>query len=194
MGKLPLRTSSASWTPSTSISLSMELERNRQVPFLDVLVKWHLHNLVGYAISRKSFRTDKYLQAASHNPPAHKLSTIVTLMDGANSVTWLAGAQNYSLLHSFSEPVATPCRIVAQHPNSGPPREVPRNDRAHLPYIQGTSDRSPGYWRSTSFTQYRNYSTKWHPDSDSPKTDNSWLKNEVLTRPIVFLIRCTLAK
>jgi hypothetical protein len=55
-----------------------------------------------------------------------------------------AKPQNYNMLGSFSESMATPCRISAELLNPDQPREVPGKQttlRAYIPYIEGTTDR-----------------------------------------------------
>jgi hypothetical protein len=42
------------------------------------------------------------------------------------SVMRPAGPLNYTILSSFSKPMATPCRTSTEHPNPDLPREVPR--------------------------------------------------------------------
>jgi hypothetical protein len=64
-----------------NITFSMELERDRQLPFLNILVNECLDSSFRYTMKRKTMHMDRYLQAASHHPPAHKRSVYTTLMD-----------------------------------------------------------------------------------------------------------------
>jgi hypothetical protein len=69
-----------------NIMFSMELERDRQLSFLDVLVNQCPDNSLGYVVYREATHIDRYLQAASHHKSAHKMSVITTLMDGVKKV------------------------------------------------------------------------------------------------------------
>jgi hypothetical protein len=69
-----------------NIMFSMELEKDHQLPFLDIMVNRRPDNSLGYSIYRNATHTDRYLQAASHHPPVHKRSVITTLMDRANTI------------------------------------------------------------------------------------------------------------
>jgi hypothetical protein len=64
----------------------MELERDFQLPFLDVQDIQCLDNSLEYAMHRKAASKDRYIEAASQHPPSHKRSIITTLMDRANSI------------------------------------------------------------------------------------------------------------
>jgi hypothetical protein len=108
----------------TNITFSVELERDRELPFLDIMVIRGPEKLLGHSVFLKATHTDRYLQVASHHPPAHKRSVN---LDGQRilSVTRPAGPANYNMLGSFSEPTAAPCRRTAERLYPDRPREVP---------------------------------------------------------------------
>jgi hypothetical protein len=99
------------------ISISIELSRDFQLPFLDVLVKRCPYVSLCYTIYRKS----TLLQATSHRLLAHNRSIIITLMNRTKLfVTRLARCPNYILLSSFSEQMATPYRTSTEQPRPEP--------------------------------------------------------------------------
>jgi hypothetical protein len=174
-----------------NITLSMKVGRDRQLPFLDVMVNRHLGNSLKYAVYRKATHTDR--QAASPHPPAHKRSVITTLRDGANTICDEAGPQIYNRLDPFSESTVAPCRIPTDRPNLHRPGEVPKTvttgHTSHAP--NGQLIASPGYCRNTASKQYRNQLTKWSPNSIPLKTGNSRLESQVFTSSRVPVARCT---
>jgi hypothetical protein len=122
-----------------NIELSMELERDCQLPFLDVLVIRCPDNSLGYA-TRKANHMDRYLQAASHHRSSHKRSIIITMMDSANSMrdeaSWSSELQHVKLILQSNG-------YSLQHINRAfEPRPTKRktNHRAYLPYIQETTE------------------------------------------------------
>jgi hypothetical protein len=82
---------------------------------------------------------------------------------------------------------------TTEHPNPDWPGEVPEKvTTGHTSHTsKGPLIASPVYCKNMTFTQYRNLSTKWLPNSIPLKTGNSWLKNRVFTRSCVPAARCT---
>ncbi|XP_071440278.1 uncharacterized protein [Hetaerina americana] len=66
-----------------AIKFRMELEKNKQIPFLDVLVKRKEDGGLGHAVYRKATHTDRYLNSLSHHHPAQKASLVATIVHRA---------------------------------------------------------------------------------------------------------------
>ncbi|XP_071442511.1 uncharacterized protein [Hetaerina americana] len=66
-----------------AIQFTMELEKNKQIPFLDVLVKRKEDGSLGHAVYRKATHTDRYLNSLSHHHPAQKASLVELLVHRA---------------------------------------------------------------------------------------------------------------
>jgi hypothetical protein len=158
------------------VTFSMELDRDHQLPFLDVLVNQWLYNSLGYTVYTKATQTDRYLQAASRHP--HSWT------EWHPSVRRPAMPRNYNMIGSFIKPMATLCGTISQQQTPDPPR---KNITQHTFQISKEPlITSPGYWRNTASTWYANHTTKGCLDLDSIKTDHSWLKNSAVYK-IPFL-------
>ncbi|XP_071440799.1 uncharacterized protein [Hetaerina americana] len=66
-----------------AIQFTMELEKNKQIPFPDVLVKRKEDGSLGHAVYRKATHTDRYLKSLPHHHPAQKASLVATLVHRA---------------------------------------------------------------------------------------------------------------
>jgi hypothetical protein len=73
-----------------NITFSMEMKRDRSLPFLDIMVNRCPANSLGYSVKRKATLTDRCLQAATatHHPLAHKRPITTTLMDRVNAMRY----------------------------------------------------------------------------------------------------------
>ncbi|XP_072384440.1 uncharacterized protein [Diabrotica undecimpunctata] len=69
------------------IQLTMELEKNEQLPFLDVLIIKKENGHIGHTVYRKPIHTDRYLHADSHHHPAQLHSVIKILMTRSERLT-----------------------------------------------------------------------------------------------------------
>jgi len=58
----------------------MDIEENKKLPFLDVLVTKKADNTLGHQVYRKPTHTDRYLHAESYHHPAQKQSAINSLI------------------------------------------------------------------------------------------------------------------
>ncbi|XP_043257984.1 uncharacterized protein LOC122400526 [Colletes gigas] len=70
-----------------SIKFTVEIEKNQQIPFLDVLVNRKHNGTLGHKVYRKPTHTDRYLQASSHHHPSQKVSVISSLITRAVSIS-----------------------------------------------------------------------------------------------------------
>ncbi|XP_031847206.1 uncharacterized protein LOC116433359 [Nomia melanderi] len=66
-----------------NIKFTMEIESNKSLPFLDVLVTRKPDGSLGHQVYRKPTHTDRYLNASTHHHPAHKDSVIRSLVNCA---------------------------------------------------------------------------------------------------------------
>ena len=62
-----------------SINFTVEVEKDSQIPFLDVLLTHEADGSVNTAVYRKPTHTDKYLDYESLHPLSHKPSVVSTL-------------------------------------------------------------------------------------------------------------------
>ena len=70
-----------------SIKFTMEIETDKQLAFLDVLIKKNDDGSLSHTIYRKKTHTDRYLQGTSHHHPSQILSVAKTLIDRTNRLT-----------------------------------------------------------------------------------------------------------
>jgi len=66
-----------------SIKFTMELEENRSIPFLDILISKNNNGSLSHQVYLKKTNTDQYMHANSHHHPAKKLGVINTLVTPA---------------------------------------------------------------------------------------------------------------
>ncbi|XP_046400874.1 uncharacterized protein LOC124167119 [Ischnura elegans] len=61
----------------------MQMEKDRRIPFLDVMVNKRIDGSLGHEIYRKPTHTDRYLNAYSHHHPPQKASLVAALLHSA---------------------------------------------------------------------------------------------------------------
>jgi len=64
---------------SPDIKFTMELEENKSIPFLDVLIIRKEDGSLGHKVFRKATHTESYLHADSHHHPSQKFGVLNTL-------------------------------------------------------------------------------------------------------------------
>jgi hypothetical protein len=69
-----------------NIMFTMEVEQNKTLPFLDVLVSRRSDSSLGHSVYRKSTHTDLYLHAKSAHQPAQKRAVLTTLVRRARTL------------------------------------------------------------------------------------------------------------
>lgn len=57
----------------------MEVEINKSLPFLDILITRNDDGLISHQVYRKKTHTEQYLHASSHHHPTHKLGVLNVL-------------------------------------------------------------------------------------------------------------------
>ena len=89
-----------------SIQFTMEEEEQRQLPFLDVLVKRKGNNLTT-AVYRKPTNTDCYLNYQTNHHPPIKLGTITCLKKRAYNICSSENRRNYNICRGSLRRMAT---------------------------------------------------------------------------------------
>jgi len=69
-----------------TIQFTQEIEQEKKLPFLDVLIEIKKDFSLGFSIYRKPTHTDKYLSFLSNHPMAHKMSVVDTLVKRAINI------------------------------------------------------------------------------------------------------------
>ena len=129
------------------IKSTMEVEENKRIPFLDVLIYKKTDGSLGHKVFRKKTHTDSYLDADSHHHPTQKLGIINTLATRASTICddkHLKEEQG-NLVKVFKSIgyKENDIRKTFKKPLGKPRNPLQRNDkkRAYLPYIQGVTDK-----------------------------------------------------
>ena len=70
-----------------SIKFTVEEERDRQLAFLDVLLRREDDGTISTSVHCKATHTNQYLSFGSHHPTAHKVAVVRTLMTRAENLS-----------------------------------------------------------------------------------------------------------
>ena len=62
-----------------NIQFTLEMEKNGQIPFLDILIQREIDGSLSSSAYRKPTTNDRYLDFKSNNPIVHKINTAKTL-------------------------------------------------------------------------------------------------------------------
>lgn len=136
---------------NSNIKLTMEMETDQKLPFLDVLVTRKSSGTLGHSVYRKPTHTDRYLQANSNHHPGQKRAVIKTLVDRAKAITeaeYLSSELRYLAkalqANGFGQKdIQRAIRPKRQQEVSVlQEEEQPEvQQKAFLPYVQGVTDR-----------------------------------------------------
>ncbi|XP_043263261.1 uncharacterized protein LOC122403673 [Colletes gigas] len=136
-----------------SIKFTVEIEKNQQIPFLDVLVNRKHDGTLGHKAYRKPTHTDRYLQASSHHHPSQKVSVISSLITRAVSISEpsslqqeLTNVKTALIKNGYTTPqINRTMRKIINTPvntnTQSPPSQNTLTSIAFLPYLQGITDR-----------------------------------------------------
>ena len=80
-----------------SIQFTCELEKDRVLPFLDVLIHRNQNGSISTSVFHKPMHTHRYLDFTSHHPIAHKAAVIRTLQCRAMAISSSPSAVNQEL-------------------------------------------------------------------------------------------------
>jgi hypothetical protein len=69
-----------------NIKFTIEIEKDKQIPFLDVLIMKRTDGTLGHTIYRKPTHTNKYLDAKSHHHPSQISGVVKTLTHRAEQI------------------------------------------------------------------------------------------------------------
>ena len=73
-----------------TIQFTVKVEKDRSLPFLDVLLRWKDDGSLDTTMYRKPMHTDRYLDFQSHHPHHVKRSLVRCLHDRARKANWKA--------------------------------------------------------------------------------------------------------
>lgn len=72
---------------NSNIQFTMEVEKNGQLPFLDILISKKTDGTLGHAVYRKKTHTDLYLYGTSHHHPSQRRGVLNTLFHRAFAIS-----------------------------------------------------------------------------------------------------------
>src|SRR5436190_11970228 len=133
-----------------NIQFTMEVENNRSLPFLDVLVTRKEDGTLGHSVYRKPAHTDRYLNAASHHHPLQKNAVLNTL---ANRALKISDKENIDseikhLVATLQQNGYSKSSVIRAIKVQSRPRKTKQIDelkererQAFLPYVQGTTNK-----------------------------------------------------
>ncbi|XP_025155083.1 uncharacterized protein LOC112588648 isoform X1 [Harpegnathos saltator] len=142
----------------------MEVEQNKQIPFLDVLVRRNEDGTLSHRIYRKPTHTDRYLHAISHHHPAQKKSVISFLVYRALKISETASLDEelehlnrtstnngyeskdinrvtYKLKNKISDPNNTQEPKEERVKTESPEEEREKDKTVVLPHLRGIIER-----------------------------------------------------
>ncbi|XP_045535026.1 uncharacterized protein LOC123721196 [Papilio machaon] len=168
------------------IKFTCEVEKERKLPFLDVLVKVRPDGSLGHSVYRKPTHTDRYLHASSHHHPLHLNAVVTSLVNRAHDLCdkdHLPGELEH--LSNVLRRNGYDGKLKARRHRRNRPMEVARQP-AFLPYVRGVTDKL-----SKVLSKYA-IKTIFTPDSKiaqklrSPKDRTLWSYT-----PGVYKINCS---
>ena len=129
-----------------TIQLTLELETDGCLPFLDTQISRHQDGSSSTKVYRKKTHTDKYLNFQSHHPLAHKLAVVRTLFHRADTLCSSVEDQDHEKKHVIRAlsingyPSGVMLRSetgkdIQAHSGGDPPRAT-----VVLPYVRNTSE------------------------------------------------------
>lgn len=131
---------------SQHIKFTIEIEKDNQLPFLDVLLT-KKDGKLSHQVFRKQMHTDRYLHANSHHHPKQKMGVIKTLSTRASKISD-PGHLDEELVHLYEVFVSngyqhhTIRKIITDSlTNKQIKRKSFENPRISLPYIKGTTNK-----------------------------------------------------
>lgn len=128
----------------------MEVEVNKSLPFLDILITRNDDGSISHQVYRKTTHTEQYLHASSHHHPTHKIGVLNTLATRALRISDQEHLEKeiehlikVFLKNRYSKHQA----IKAINKAKTRPNKNKNFDNiignVNLPYILGTTDKSP---------------------------------------------------
>ncbi|XP_052737826.1 uncharacterized protein LOC128198128 [Bicyclus anynana] len=134
------------------MTFTYEMEKDRSLPFLDVLVKVRLDGSFSHTVYRKQTHTDRYLHGSSHHHPRHLASVATTLFNRAqdlcDDVNIQAELEHISkvLRRNGHKPLVLK---NSSHQRRERPLEVERR-MAYLPFVKGVTDKIGSFLRKNT--------------------------------------------
>lgn len=127
----------------SKIRFTCEIESDRCLAFLDVMVQVRSNGSLGHSVYRKPTHTDKYLHANSHHHPRHLNSVVTSLTNRAYDLcdeehlqNELAHVQNVLRINGYNTR-----SIVSRKRSTKSRSSTVERKPAFLPYIKGVTDK-----------------------------------------------------
>ena len=130
-----------------SIQFTLEREKDRNLPFLDLNVSRGVQGNLETSVYRKPTHTDKYLAFDSHHPICHKKSVAKTLLRRADCLPSSLDSKaeerkyvsNVLKANGYTKTFLRNCQKPVTNSNALDERE-PATGFAVIPYIQGVTE------------------------------------------------------
>ena len=136
---------------NNNIKFTMDIEENRSLPFLDVLVSRNSDGSISHQVFRKKTHIDRYLHANSHHFPPQKVGVINTLVTRALRILDREHIKEEidHLEKVFEENGYNGKQfrkiVASSNKEKKEKKTIEKNDdnihRIFLPYIKGTTDK-----------------------------------------------------
>jgi hypothetical protein len=125
----------------------MELEENKSIPFLDVLIIRKHDGSLGHKVFRKKTHTDSYLHVNSHHHPSQKMGVLYTLARRATRISDDEHIEQeinhltkvFKNIGYMDKDIKKVMKIEERGSHSR--NNQSSNIKVHLPYIQGVTDK-----------------------------------------------------
>jgi len=153
-----------------NIRFTMNIEENKKLPFLDVLVFKKADNTLGHQVYKKSTHTDRYLHAESHHHPVQKqlainLLVVFTISDKEHLQTELNHLKRTLQKNRHDKKDIN--KIISKHTSKAmnPNTQLPQDETSKktfsiLPYIKGTTDHIGRILNKYTFKTFSNPSKR----------------------------------
>jgi hypothetical protein len=143
---------------SDDIKVTMELEKNKSILFLDVLVAKKHDGTLGHIVFRKKTHTDNYLHIDSHHHPSHKIGVLNTLDLRATRISHkdhleqeMAHLTRVFKSIGYGEKKINNV-IKKNERRTRPQSNKNSNMKAYLPYIKGVIDKIARFLKRKEIT------------------------------------------
>ncbi|XP_046407905.1 uncharacterized protein LOC124172509 [Ischnura elegans] len=149
-----------------TIQFTMEMEKDRRIPFLDVIVNRRIDGSLGHEIYRKPTHTDRYLIAHSRHHPSQKASLVATLLHRAYKLLdaeSLAKEKEHLITtlkrngYNRKMILKRTAQVEKRHRTRGKekqPSEKPET-YAHIPYVAATSEKISRILKKNIVTRFK---------------------------------------
>ncbi|XP_046397729.1 uncharacterized protein LOC124164448 [Ischnura elegans] len=163
-----------------AIQFTMEMEKDRRIPFLDMMVNKRIDGSLGHEIYRKPTHTDRYLNAYSHHHPSQKASLVATLLHRAYKLSdaeSLAKEKEHLMTtlkrNGYNGEMILKRTAQVEKRNRTLDKEKQPNEKpetyATIPYVVGTSEKISRILKKKNIVTRFKYVTKINQIIPKPK-------------------------